>query len=57
MRTFPPLQDTQEEKGPVDEVDELPSAFPNLKPWVSKLSCTTLRVVIPTTRSVAQVRL
>jgi len=31
-----------------------PRALSNLKNWVGKLSCTTLRVVIPTTRSVVQ---
>jgi len=33
-----------------------PSALSRLKTWVGKLSCTTLRVVIPTTRNVVQLR-
>jgi hypothetical protein len=32
------------------------SGLSRLKTWVGKLSCTTLRVVIPTTRSVVQLR-
>ena len=32
------------------------NASSNLETWVGKLSCTTLRVVIPTTRSVVRLK-